>query len=93
MARSVFEGLGRPCSRPLRGNRCGARRRARGGGLPAVRSADEQIDFYSTKLGPLVQLRELAEAEGRWAALRDDLTALYEPQEIAEYLVVTGKKA
>jgi hypothetical protein len=61
--------------------------------FPRFESADEQIEFYSTKLGPLVMLRALTEAEGRWSAVRDDLATLYEPQEVAEYLTVTGTKA
>ncbi len=61
--------------------------------FPRFESAEEQIEFYSTKLGPLVMLRAITEAEGRWSAVRDDLGSLYEPQEIAEYLTVTGTKA
>jgi SAM-dependent methyltransferase len=63
--------------------------------FPPFESADEEVEFYSTKLGPVLKLRQLTEAEGRWDALRDDLVAdaaLHQPQEIAEYLLVLGAK-
>jgi SAM-dependent methyltransferase len=56
-------------------------------------SADERIEFYTTTFGPLMKLRESTEAQGRWPALRDDLTPLYEnTEEPGEYLVVLGTK-
>jgi hypothetical protein len=60
-----------------------------------------RLELYSTKLGPVAQARQLLEADGRWPALRDDLTALFERTNDAgdgglicpaQYLVVLGRK-
>ena len=65
-------------------------------------SVDAAIACYTTKFGPVAQARTLAEAQGRWPQLRDDLAALFERHTVggttrvvlpAEYLVVTGHKA
>jgi SAM-dependent methyltransferase len=40
-------------------------------------SPEGWVEYLSTVLGPLVQTRTKLEAEGRWAAARDDLVALY----------------
>jgi SAM-dependent methyltransferase len=58
------------------------------------------VELYSTKLGPLAEARQLLEAEGRWPALRDELTQLFERANTsrgglvcpAQYLVVRGRK-
>ena len=42
-------------------------------------SPEAWVEYLSTVLGPLVQTRATLEAEGRWAAARDDLVALYRP--------------
>lgn len=66
---------------------------------PSVASA---VDCYVTTFGPVVQARALAEAQGRWPALRDDMSALFErhntsggPDVVfpAPYLVVLGRKS
>jgi SAM-dependent methyltransferase len=62
-------------------------------------SVDAAVECYTTMFGPLTTARRIAEAEGRWPAFRDDLSALFErldtsegPQVVfpAEYLVVLG---
>jgi SAM-dependent methyltransferase len=64
-------------------------------------SVTDAVELYSTKLGPVAQARELLEAEGRWPALRDELTNLFERTNTshggqltcpAQYLVVLGRK-
>jgi SAM-dependent methyltransferase len=64
-------------------------------------SVEAAVDCYTTLFGPFVAARQLAEAEGRWPALRDDLTALFERLDTteeaavefpAEYLVTIGTK-
>ena len=62
--------------------------------FPAFASADEEVEFYSTKLGPAAAARRRTESEGRWEALRADLAALHNPSgEVAEYLQILGTKA
>jgi hypothetical protein len=60
------------------------------------------VDCYATKFGPVVTARELLDAAGRWPALRDDMTRLFERHNAsggtrvvfpAQYLVVLGRKA
>jgi SAM-dependent methyltransferase len=64
-------------------------------------SVDAAVECYTTMFGPLTAARDIAEAEGRWPAFRDDLTALFERldssegQEVtfpAEYLVALGSR-
>ncbi len=55
-------------------------------------SIDEAIDFISTKFGPLIMVRQLTEASGRWPELRDQLAVLFERQEPTEYLITLGRK-
>jgi SAM-dependent methyltransferase len=59
------------------------------------------VRCYTTTFGPVVVARELAEADGGWSRLREDLTALFERLDTtpgpavvfpAEYLVATGTK-
>ncbi len=62
-------------------------------------SVEAAVECYSTLFGPVAAARQSAEAEGRWPAFRDDLTALFERLNTtgrsdvvfpAEYLVTTG---
>ena len=46
-------------------------------------SPEAWVEYLSTVLGPLVQTRATLEAEGRWAAARDDLVALYSAHNVA----------
>jgi hypothetical protein len=46
-------------------------------------SPEGWVEYLSTVLGPLVQTRTKLEAEGRWAAARDDLVALYSAHNVA----------
>lgn len=64
-------------------------------------SVTDAVELYSTKLGPVALARSLLEAEGRWPALRNDLTRLFERHNAAtdgrmvcpaQYLVVLGRK-
>ena len=65
-------------------------------------SLDETVEEYSTKFGPIVQLRPLLEPEGRWEALNDDLREMFEglayPEDggvafDGDYLITRGEKA
>jgi ubiquinone/menaquinone biosynthesis C-methylase UbiE len=64
-------------------------------------SADDYVDMYAEKFGPVLMARRSLEPEGRWEALRDDLIALFERLNVSEdgglewqgeYLVVLGRK-
>ena len=55
-------------------------------------STDEAIKFMTTKFGPIMMVREQAEASGRWPELRAEFADLYERDEPLEYLVTTGRK-
>ena len=64
-------------------------------------SSQDAVTFYTTLFGPVVEARELAEADGRWPQLRDDLLGLFARHATgpegrvelpAEYLVVTGRR-
>jgi SAM-dependent methyltransferase len=58
-------------------------------------TVDDRIEHYTTVLGPLVMMRRMTEAQGRWPALRRDLAELYEMTDErgdGEYLVVLGRK-
>ena len=59
----------------------------------AFESAEDEVEFYTTKLGPAMIARRLTEANGRWPSLREDMAALHDPDgEVAEYLQVVGTK-
>ena len=55
-------------------------------------TADEAIDFISTKFGPMIMARQITEASGRWPELRDQLTTLFEHEEPTQYLITLGRK-
>jgi hypothetical protein len=60
---------------------------------PAIyESAEAAIEFHTTKFGPLIMARRLAEESGRWPELRAELEAFHDRAESAEYLVVVGRK-
>ena len=56
-------------------------------------SVDEEIDFATSKFGPLILARGMLEPQGRWQALLDDLRRLLEDPRPAEYLVTSGRKS
>jgi SAM-dependent methyltransferase len=65
-------------------------------------SIDETVEEYSTKFGPIVQLREGLEAEGKWDGLLTDLRGMYEEVSVpegdgiafdGEYLITQGTKS
>lgn len=64
-------------------------------------SIAQAVELYSTNLGPVAQTRQAVEADGRWPALRDDLTAFFQRHNTssdgslawpAPYMVVVGRK-
>jgi SAM-dependent methyltransferase len=58
------------------------------------------VELYTTAFGPLAATRQATEADGRWPALRDALTALFGRHNTtddglawpAPYVIVTGRK-
>jgi SAM-dependent methyltransferase len=59
-------------------------------------TVDERIEHYTSILGPMIMLRRMTEARGRWPQLRADLERLYaitDERADGEYLVVLGRKA
>jgi hypothetical protein len=61
--------------------------------FPRLETIDEEIEFATTKFGPLIMARRILEPQQRWQPLLDDLRRLMEESRPAEYLVVTGTKA
>ena len=59
--------------------------------LPPFESAADNVEYHSTRLGPLPAVHALTEADGRWPALRAELEALHEDSLFAEYLLVLGR--
>ncbi len=64
-------------------------------------SADETVDEYTDKFGPIVLLRPQLEADGRWDELVSDLSSMYQDVNTATdggvefdgaYLVTQGTK-
>jgi SAM-dependent methyltransferase len=64
-------------------------------------SAEETVEEYTQKFGPIVLLRPQLEADGRWDELVSDLSAMYQEVNTAtdggvefdgEYLVTQGRK-
>lgn len=58
----------------------------------AFETVDADIEFHSTKVGPLVKVRALTEADGRWPSLREELAELFGRSASADYLLVLGRK-
>jgi SAM-dependent methyltransferase len=63
-------------------------------------SADEAIELFESKFGPVITAKQLLEPEGKWDALRSELRAQFE-EELAsggddgypgEYLLTLGQK-
>jgi SAM-dependent methyltransferase len=59
---------------------------------PRFESPRAGLEFLSSRFGPLMMARQLTEASGRWEELREELIALYEQGEPAEYLITIGRK-
>jgi SAM-dependent methyltransferase len=60
--------------------------------FPPFDSADDDIEYHSTRFGPLMAARAMTEADGRWPELRSRLRELHEGLTSAEYLLVAGRK-
>jgi SAM-dependent methyltransferase len=59
---------------------------------PQFDSADDEIEFTTSKFGPLIMARRMLEPQGRWPALLDDMRRLIERRDgAAEYLVILGR--
>ena len=61
--------------------------------LPGRDGAEAEIEWASRNFGPLMMLRGMLEAQGRWEEARDRMKSLYSPNAACEYLVVTGRMA
>jgi len=57
-----------------------------------LESIEAEVEFATTKFGPLIMARKFLEPQGRWSALLADLARLMEKQEPSEYLVILGRK-
>ena len=60
--------------------------------LPPFDSAEENVEYHSRTLGPLIAVRALTEADGRWPALRSELVELHDGLVSSEYLLALGRK-
>jgi SAM-dependent methyltransferase len=60
--------------------------------IPRLESLDAEVEFATTKFGPLIMARKFLEPQGRWPALLADLAKLLEHQEPSEYLIIQGRK-
>jgi SAM-dependent methyltransferase len=58
--------------------------------VPRFDSLDEEIEFATSKFGPLILARRVLGPQGRWQALLDDLARLLANPAPAEYLVTVG---
>ena len=65
-------------------------------------SADETLEYFETRFGPVIKAKQRLEPEGKWQALRDDMKRLFESYDSgegdtlkygAEYLLALGRKA
>ncbi len=65
-------------------------------------SVEDAVSEYERDFGPIVMAKATLEPEGRWQALRDDLTAVFEAGSTeqdggivftSDYLMTTGRKA
>lgn len=59
---------------------------------PEFDSTDQALDYWTTKFGPVIRAKALAEADGRWPELREKLREHYATNEPLEYLVTIGRK-
>ena len=57
---------------------------------PPFESSDDAVEFITSKFGPMIMVKQMTEASGRWAELRTELAALYERDLPAEYLLTLG---
>jgi SAM-dependent methyltransferase len=55
-------------------------------------STQAALEYTTTKFGPLIMARRIAEASGRWPELRRELEGFHERGEPGEYLIVVGRK-
>jgi ubiquinone/menaquinone biosynthesis C-methylase UbiE len=60
--------------------------------FPRMDSLEAELEFMTTKFGPLIMARRALEPQRRWRALLADLRRLLEDQQPGEYLVTTGRK-
>ncbi len=60
--------------------------------FPPLETVEAEVEFATTKFGPLLMARKLLEPQGRWPALLADLTRQMEQREPSEYLVILGRK-
>ena len=56
-------------------------------------SAAEEVEFATTKFGPLIMLRPKLEAEGAWSGLLDKMAAIHDLRLPGEYLITLGRKS
>jgi SAM-dependent methyltransferase len=61
--------------------------------FPRFDSIDDELEFATTKFGPLIMARPLLESQGSWQALLHDMRGLLEERGAVEYLVVLGRKS
>ena len=59
--------------------------------LPPFDSAEQNVEYHSRTLGPLIAVRALTEADGRWPALRSELVELHDGLVSSEYLLALGR--
>jgi hypothetical protein len=60
--------------------------------FPPPESLEAELEFMTTKFGPLIMARKFLEAQGRWPALLQDLARLVEQRQPSEYLVILGRR-
>jgi hypothetical protein len=56
-------------------------------------TTDDAIEWLTTNFGPMMRVRQGAEAEGNWPEVRDELARTFGDGTRAEYLVTLGRKA
>jgi hypothetical protein len=59
---------------------------------PEFDSLEEEIEYTTSKFGPLVLARRMLEPQGRWESLLYDYRRLAAERNAAEYLVIVGRK-
>jgi SAM-dependent methyltransferase len=59
--------------------------------FPRFESTDDDVEYHSTRFGPLIAARAVTEADGRWPELRSRLRELHEGLTSSEYLLVLGR--